>query len=168
MSLKITKFNKNQIKEIVRAFKKLKWNKPESLYLKYLKEQKTGKRFVLVAFLNGTFAGYLTIVWKSQYAPFKNKKVPEIVDLNVLPKYRQNKIGTKLMDKAERIIRIKSKEAGIGVGLAPGYRFAQRMYVKRGYVPNGLGINFTDKKVKFGQKVIVNDSLVLHFTKKLK
>ncbi len=168
MDLKITKLEKNHIKEIAAAFKKLKWNKSESLYFKYLKEQKSNKRLVLIAILDNKFAGYLTIVWKSKYAPFKCKKIPEIVDLNVLPKYRQNKIGTNLMNKAEEIIKQKSKEAGIGVGLAPGYRFAQKMYVKRGYIPDGLGIDFKDKKVKFGQKVVADDSLVLHFIKRLK
>ena len=70
--------------------------------------------------------------------------------------------------KQKPTIKQKSKEAGIGVGLAPGYRFAQKMYVKRGYIPDGLGIDFKDKKVKFGQKVVADDSLVLHFIKRLK
>jgi len=123
---------------------------------------------MLVAFLKSKFAGYLTIIWKSTYPPFKKGGIPEIVDLNVLPEYQGQKIGTKLMNEAEKIISKKSKVVGIGVGLAPGYNVAQRMYVRRGFIPDGLGITYKNKYVKYGQVVCADDELVLHFTKLLR
>ena len=120
-----------------------------------------------MAFLDKVFVGYVTIVWRSKYPPFNKNNIPEIVDLNVLPKYQRQKIGTKLMDKAEEIISQKYKVVGIGVGLAPGYNAAQRMYVCRGFIPDGLGVWYGDKSVRYGQKVEINDSLVLHLTKQL-
>ncbi len=41
------------------------------------------------------------------------------------------------------------------------------MYVLRGYVPDGKGIVYKDSYVKPGQRVIVNDDLVLCLTKTL-
>ena len=66
--------------------------------------------------------------------------MPEINDFNVVRSYRRRGIGTALMDEAETLIRERSVEAGIGVGMYADYGPAQRMYVLRGYVPDGLGL----------------------------
>ena len=57
--------------------------------------------------------------------------------------------------------------AGIGVGLHPGYNQAQRLYVKRGYIPDGRGVTYRDRYVEEGTQVVLDDDLVLHFTKSL-
>ena len=168
MDLLIRKLQNHDAEIISSAFNEIGWNKPASQYERYYSEQENGKRLTLVVFLNKKFSGYLTIVWESEYPPFRKDNIPEVVDLNVLPKYQRQKIGTRLMEKAEKIISKKSKIVGIGVGLAPGYNAAQRMYVRRGFVPDGLGIEYNNKPVKYGQKIVVDDSLVLHFTKQLK
>ena len=54
-----------------------------------------------------------------------------------------------------------------GVGMDGDYGTAQRMYVKRGYIPDGRGLFFDGHFVKWGDPVTVNDDLVLHFTKRL-
>jgi hypothetical protein len=54
---------------------------------------------------------------------------------------------------------------GIGVGLHPGYNVAQRLYVKRGYIPDGRGITYHNRYVEEGMKVVLDDDLVLHLTK---
>ncbi len=66
-------------------------------------------------------------------------KIPEIQDLNVLPPFRRKGIATMLLDRAEAEVACRSDVVGIGVGLHPGYNDAQRLYVKRGYIPDGLG-----------------------------
>lgn len=167
MDIQIRKLHNHDAEIIFSAFDEIGWDKPVSQYQQYFSEQESGARLVLLAFLNLKFAGYLTIVWRSNYTPFKKNNIPEIVDLNVLPKYQRQKIGTKLMDEAEKIIFKKSKVVGIGVGLAPGYNAAQKMYVRRGYVPDGLGVEYNDKPLEYGQKIVVDDSLVLHLTKQL-
>ena len=68
------------IPEIAQAFQKLGWNKPASQYERYSREQFAGLRHVFVAFIEGEFAGYLTICWQSSYEPFRNEGIPEIVD----------------------------------------------------------------------------------------
>ena len=43
---------------------------------------------VWLAFYEGEFAGYITLKWRSLYPSFKQQNIPEIMDLNVLPPYR--------------------------------------------------------------------------------
>jgi len=81
------------IPQIAEAFQRLGWNKPASQYERYFKEQNLGTRNVYVAFVDITFAGYITICWKSTYPPFLEAQIPEIVDFNVLPKYRRQGIN---------------------------------------------------------------------------
>ena len=124
------------IDEIVAAFAALDWNKPAPQYQRYVAQQTAGQRTVLVARVAGVFAGYVTIVWQAEYAPFRAAGIPEIQDFNVLPQFRRRGIGTQLLDRAEALIAERSPIAGIGVGLFADYGAAQRMYPRRGYVPN--------------------------------
>jgi GNAT superfamily N-acetyltransferase len=156
------------ISGIAQAFEELGWDKPQSQYQRYLSEQDLGLRSVYVAYHDGQFAGYLTICWSSSYGPFRAEGIPEIVDLNVLPKLRRLGIGTQLMDKAERKIAKVSSIAGIGVGMDNDYGAAQRLYVLRGYVPDGRGLHHRGHPIKYGEVVTADDGLVLYFTKKLK
>ncbi|HXD09600.1 MAG TPA: GNAT family N-acetyltransferase [Anaerolineales bacterium] len=156
------------IPQIAEAFEKIGWNKPASQYERYLMEQVTKLRDVYVAFVEEQFAGYLTICWTSSYPAFREAKTSEIVDFNVLPKFQRQGIGTQLMDRAENEIAKRGPIAGIGVGLYPNYGAAQRMYVLRGYVPDGRGLYQNDHFPKHGEQITVDDDLALYFTKELK
>ena len=149
------------------AFQAIGWNKPSSQYERYLAEQDRGTRVVLVAWSGGTFAGYVTLLWNSDYPPMSNEFISEIQDLNVLPHFRRNGIGSLLLDEAEHIASTRGLEVGIGVGLHPGYNAAQRLYVKRGYVPDGCGVTYQNEFIREGAVVVADDDLVLHFRKKL-
>ena len=50
-----------------------------------------------------------------------------------------------MMDIAEKIAATYADIVYLGVGLHSGYGSAQRMYVKRGYVPDGSGVWYQDK-----------------------
>ena len=141
--------------------------KPASLFERYLREHQSGARDVLVAFAAEALAGYVTIRWEPDYAPFRELGIPTLEDLNVLISYRRQRAASALVDEAERRIAERSDVAGIGVGMDPGYGSAQRMYVRRGYVPDGRGLTSHDRHVKWGDTVRVDDDLVLFFTKQL-
>ncbi|HUY75575.1 MAG TPA: GNAT family N-acetyltransferase [Ktedonobacterales bacterium] len=155
----------DDISTIAAAFATLGWRKPASQYEGYLTEQQCGERVVLVAWQADEFAGYVTIVWDSDYPPFREAGVPEIADFNVLPHLRRHGIGSRLLDEAERRITERSAIAGIGVGLDADYGTAQRLYVKRGYVPDGRGITSHGRRVAWGETIVVDDDAVLYFTK---
>lgn len=153
------------ISEIAHAFAALGWNKPASQYERYLSEQLRDERIMLVASQDGAFAGYLTIVWQSGYEPFRMAEIPEIVDFNVLPHCRRRGIGSALLDAAEQRIAERSPLAGIGVGMDADYGPAQRLYVRRGYIPDGLGLTSHGRHLTHGDVVTVDDGLALYFTK---
>jgi GNAT superfamily N-acetyltransferase len=167
LDLTVREMGASDVEPVVAAFAAIGWDKPASQYLRYLAEQERGERVVLLACLGSDFAGYLTVVWHAGYLPFKAANIPEIVDFNVLPHLRRRGIGTRLLDAAEQRIGERSPVAGIGVGMDADYGAAQRLYVKRGYVPDGRGLTWHGRPVALGETVTVNDALVLCFTKQL-
>ena len=64
-------------------------------------------------------------------------------------------------------MRERSAIAGIGVGLHPGYGAAHRLYVGRGYTPDGKGVTYDNRYVDEGEVVPFDDSLVLYLTRNL-
>jgi len=152
---------------IAAAFKRIGGNKPEAKFRRYLQQQAAGSRSCLVATVHGQFAGYVTLNWLPTYPGFIELQIPEIQDLNVLPEFRNRGIASRLLDEAEAQAARRASVVGIGVGLHPGYNQAQRLYVKRGYIPDGRGITYRDRYVEEGAHVVLDDDLVLHFTKTL-
>lgn len=152
---------------IARAFAEQGWNKPVGQYLGYLREQDAGERDVLVAEMDDEFAGYVTIVWDSDYLPFRAAGIPEIVDLNVLLKHRRKRVATALLDEAEARIACRAPVAGIGVGMTADYGAAQILYTQRSYRPDGRGLAVCGVSVGHGDSVIVDDDLALYLTKRV-
>ncbi len=165
--IRIQSFTANDIDLIVTEFARYDWPKPKALFEQYLKEQNKNEREVWLGLYQGHFAGYITLNWRSSYPPFQANNIPEIMDFNVLPPFRCKGIGTCLMDRAEQAAALKSKQVGVGVGLYDGYGNAQKMYVKRRYLPDGLGITYQYKRVDYAEKVSLDDDLVLWFIKDL-
>ncbi len=151
------------------AFAAIGWNKPASQYERYLAEQADGTRDILVAELDGVFAGYGTVLWQATYPPFRDASIPEIQDLNVLPDLRRRGIASRLVDEAESRIAARGDTAGIGFGMTENYGAAQRMYVLRGYVPDARGLMTNEQPVEYlGPPVVADDDLVLYLTKRLR
>jgi GNAT superfamily N-acetyltransferase len=153
---------------IASAFAAQEWDKPAGQYVRYLQESRAGRRTNLLADYEGHFAGYVTIVWESDYPPFRQASIPEIVDFNVLIKFRRMKIGTALMDEAERRIALRSPVAGLGVCLHSDYGAAQVLYARRGYVPDGRGVYCHGLYPKYGEQVRLDDDLTLFLIKQLR
>ncbi len=165
--IKIRQLEEADISVIVKAFEQIGWNKPETLFQAYLKEQKENERYIWVAYQQSQFLGYVTLKMHSEYLPFAKDKIPEIKDLNVLPACRNQGVGSALMKRAQKQASTHSTKVGIGVGLTADYGHAQRLYVKSGYMPDGNGITYLHEKVKWGVDYKADDDLVLWFTKDL-
>lgn len=163
----IRDFHEADIDIIVECFARHNWQKPRSTFENYLDEQMAGIRQVWVAFENNQLAGYVTLNWHSKYEPFLAQNIPEIMDLNVLPPYRKRGLGSKLIETAEDYAAKKVSVIGIGVGLYDGYGDAQKLYVKKGYMPDGNGPTYDYNRLHYGQSVVVDDDLVMWFTKLL-
>src|SRR5690349_20179724 len=101
-SLEIRSLGPADPEVIARALAGIGWHhRTVDQYERYLREQAAGDCAVLVAARAGEFAGYLGVRWVSGYEPFRAAGVPEIVDLNVLPRFRRRGAASALMDTAE-------------------------------------------------------------------
>jgi GNAT superfamily N-acetyltransferase len=149
------------------GFAEMGWTKPASQYVRYLDEQASGSRTTLVAEWEGRVAGYVTIVWESQDPVFRERRIPEVKDLNVLKPFRRKGIGNGLMESAEAAIAERGQVAGLGVGLHSGYGSAQRLYVRRGYLPDGAGVVLNGQAVPEGTEIRLDDEPALRMTKRL-
>ncbi len=167
-NLRIRELHESDCEIISQAFAAQGWEKPAAQYRGYLAECAVGSRSVLIAELAGTFAGYISVWWDPDYAPFRAQGIPEIADFNVLKRYQRQGIGTQLMDSAEKQIAARSPIAGIGVGLTVDYGPAYILYVRRGYIPDGQGLIWRGKPVAYSDTVTIDDELVLYFTKRVR
>lgn len=149
------------------AFDEQNWNKPLEQFEAYFEKQSNNEVYVLVAAIDDNVAGYTLLYPKAISAAFAHLEIPEIVDFNVLEKYQKHGIGNKLLDVAEDIARKLNNRVGLGVGLHSGYGPAQRIYVKRGYIPNGDGVWYKDKILEPHEKCCNDNELVLYLSKSL-
>lgn len=162
----LTALEKNDFDEIVSAFKKIGWNKPKSIYEKYFAEQSENIRTVFIAKENGKFCGYVTIKWKSDYDSFAQQNIPEISDLNVLPSFRKKGIGTLLINACELVAQERgASKIGLGVGMTADYGDAFRLYIKLGFMPDGRGLHYKNVQLRYGDKTVVDDELVVYLVK---
>lgn len=167
MKIKIRKMLESDITEFHDEFEKQGWHKPAEQYQMYYEEQEHGTRKMFVAEADGNAGGYAALLSHDISGPFKDKNIPVIVDLNVLEKYQRNGMGTAIMDAVENYVKEYSSTICLGVGLHYGYGAAQRMYVKRGYIPDGSGVWFCGERLEQYAPCVNDDELILYLSKKL-
>lgn len=143
------------------------WPKPRELFETYARRVAEGTLDLVVASIGSHLAGYLLIEPGSSYPPFAEAGIPEIADFNVLPDWRRIGIGTALLDEAERRVAQTCEVVGIGVGLYSDYGAAQRLYVRRGYLPDGAGVVLAGVSVPPGTMIVLDDDPAIMFTKRL-
>ncbi len=144
------------------------WDATIDKYKMRLRHQAEGKAIALVAEWNGRVAGYINVYPDCKCGAYANRGYAEIVDFGVLEKYRRRGIGGRLMDIAEQIASSYSDVVTLGVGLHSGYGSAQRMYVKRGYIPDGSGVWYQGQVCEPYRKCRNDDDLVLYLAKRIK
>jgi len=144
------------------------WHPDIAVYHGRLKDQAEGKCVSLAAEYKGHPAGYVNVYRTAEEGPFKVKDWPVIVDFCVLKKYQRKGIGSRLMDAAEEAAGQYADTVCLSVGVCDSYGSAQRIYIKRGYIPDGSGVWYQDRQcVQYETACTVDDDLVLYLSKKL-
>ena len=141
------------------------WHPSKEIYDGYYMDQETNKRFVFIAEYQGSIAGYTTLFAEATTGPFANKGIPEVVDFGVFIKYQRKGIGNIILDVVEKIASEISNTISLGVGLHSGYGAAQRIYVKRGYIPDGSGVWYKNVQLDQYSSCCNDDDLVLYLSK---
>ena len=166
--IEIGVIKENLISFIVESLAETNVSRSEEYLRKCLKENEEAKRVTFVATAGSEIAGLVNLIYKSEYPFFIENRIPEINDLLVHPKFREQGVGKLLICEAEREAAKTFNYVGLGVGLYKDYGSAQRLYVKNGYIPDGNGIVYKNIKAKPGNYVFLDDDLLLYFYKKLK
>lgn len=133
---------------------------------RYFLEQECGEREVLVAEVEGAVAGYITILPDAKQGPFAGM-APELSDFNVFEPFQNQGIGNLLLEEAEKRVRLISDKVTLGVGLHSGYGPAQRLYIKRGYIPDGTGVWYQNHQPAMNAVCEDIGELVLYLSKDL-
>ena len=170
MSLKITvrRAGDQDLSALWALVDKLGYGKDAGYFEYCLELQKEGKREIYILAKDGIDAGYGILNWQPKYALFKKLGIPEIQDLNILQKFRQQGLASHLIGFCEqRAIEEGHKEMGIAFGLHSSYGPAQRLYVKLGYIPDGQGATYDRKQIAHGEFKPVDDDLCLMLVKGL-
>ena len=162
----IRKMQESDIKDLSRGFISQGWPGREEILTRYFKQQESGEREVLVAEVEGAVAGYITILPNAKQGPFAGMG-PELSDFNVFEPFQNQGIGNLLMEEAENRVKLFSDKVTLGVGLHSGYGPAQRLYIKRGYIPDGSGVWYRNQPLEMNAACEDIGELVLYLSKDL-
>ena len=160
----IRKMQESDIKDLSQGFISQGWPGREEILARYFLEQKSKEREVLVAEIDGVVAGYITILPSAKHGPFA-EVYPELSDFNVFEPFRNQGVGNQLLEEAEKRVKLISNKVTLGVGLHLGYGPAQRLYIKRGYIPDGSGVWYRNQPLEMNATIQNNDDLVLYLSK---
>lgn len=166
--LKIRSMVESDAETFFKIFQSYGWNHEKETYQGYYRDQEKGARNVYVAEYEGKVAGYCTVVFRPQNGPWKGEAKPEICDLRVFNEYQHKGIGNRILSVLEEDVAAFADEVTLAVGLHYGYGRAQRLYVKRGYLPDGSGVWYGSQVVEQYADCCNDDSLNLYMSKKLK
>ena len=131
-------------------------------------EQERGLRTVVIAECGDEIVGYITLLPSAKNGPFKNQDIPAIRDLIVYEEFQEQGIGTELMNRMEALAAETSDMVCLGVGLHGISGAAQRLFVKRGYVPDGSGVWYGRSPARAGVTIEEVGGLTLYMSKKLR
>jgi GNAT superfamily N-acetyltransferase len=148
------------------AFATQGWDKSLSCLEGYYKGQQEGKHQVFVATVGDEVAGYTVLLPQIRGGTYPIS-TPEICDFSVLEKYQRKGVGNAIMDAAEKAASEFSDTVALSVGLHSGYGAAQRIYVKRGYIPDGSGAWYQGKPHPQYAPCVLDDDLLIYMSKRL-
>lgn len=135
---------------------------------RHVTDHVTGEGTTLVARIDGAVAGLVTLRWTSRNPSFAERGIPLVHQLAVAPSFRRQGVATALLEAAEHLAAARGRsQVGITVGLFDEYGPAQRLYARRGYLPDGRGACRGQVPLRQGETVEVGHDLILWLTKDL-
>ena len=128
-------------------------------------EHEDGASTTILAFEGDRVIGSVTIRWHARYPPFRDAGIPLIQHIEIAYHERGRGLGNQLLAQAEDQIAQRSPVAGLCVGIFDAYGRAQRLYAKRGFIPDGRGVCHGHTPLNEGATVTIGHDLLLWLTK---
>lgn len=145
--------------------KELGYGDEENRFPGRIQDAADGRCTALAAIWNDQPVGYVCVYWQAGRGPFAGTGVPGIEDFGVLSTHRRLGIGNRLMEAAEWVAAERCDRVWLAVGLHHWYGPAQRLYGKRGFIPDGTGVWYGDAVAPSGATVRNDDDLNLYLIK---
>ena len=168
--LRIRSMREEDAQIIYDTYLSYNWHPNIETYRNYFAENQNGRRITFCGEMDGNLAGHVSLILKPEpdwLGPFRDQKMPLVSDFSVFYDYHRQGIGTKLMDVLEAEAIKYSDRICLAVGCHWGYGTAQRMYVKRGYIPDGSGVWWNGKRHEQYAPCVNDDELLLWMYKDL-
>jgi GNAT superfamily N-acetyltransferase len=128
-------------------------------------EHDNGASTTILEYEAERLVGIVTIRWHSRYPPFRDQQIPLIQNIEIRYHDRGRGLGNALLERAEQEIAQRSPIAGLCVGMFDEYGAAQRLYAKRGFVPDGRGVCRGHTPLRYGEQITVGHDLLLWLVK---
>lgn len=155
----------HEIADVKEEVKSVFFSGDESTIEGHFQDHANGASMTILGYEAGRLVGIVTIRWHARYQPFAEKRIPLIQNIEIRYEDRGRGIGALMMERAEKEIAKRSPLAGICVGIFDEYGPAQRLYVKRGFVPDGRGVCHPHQPVMDGETVTIGHDLLLWLVK---
>lgn len=137
--------------------------------LDFARDAESGARVIWAAWRDNELLGQITLQYDSEYPPFRQQQIAEIVDLWVAPGARRNGTGKALLDHAVNHMRQRNAAMiGLGVGITADFGPAHRLYSQAGFMPDGTGLWIKGKQATAGDMVTLGDDVLMMWTKSLR
>lgn len=140
--------------------------------IRFWQDMQRGERMIWAAWerVEGrdVFLGHVSVQPVSAYPPFRQRGIPEMVDVWVEPEARRKGLGQRLLDQAIQAAKdSKAPAIGMGVGLTREYGAAHQMYAKSGFMPDGTGIWAGGIQAKDKDTLVMGPDVILMWIKPL-
>jgi len=128
-------------------------------------EHENGPSTGILGYQAGRLIGLVIIRWEAHYPPFRAQGIPLIQHIEIRYEERGRGLGGAMLARAEQEIAQRSAIAGLCVGIFDSYGPAQRLYARRGFVPDGRGVCQGHRPLTQGERVVVHHDLLLWLVK---
>jgi GNAT superfamily N-acetyltransferase len=128
-------------------------------------DHENGASTTILGYEAGRLVGIVTIRWQCRYPLFRERQIPLIQNIEVRYEDRGRGLGGRMLARAEQEIARRSPLAGLVVGISEDYGPAQRLYARRGFLPDGRGLCRQYTPLKVGDVVTVDHDLLLWLVK---
>jgi GNAT superfamily N-acetyltransferase len=133
----------------------------------HFEDHENGESTTILGYESERLVGIVTIRWHCRYPAFRDRQIPLIQNIEIRYEDRGRGLGNQMLERAEQEIARRSPLAGLVVGISEEYGPAQRLYARRGYIPDGRGVCRQFTPLKIGDAVTVDHDLLLWLVKEV-